>query len=323
MATPNPTHSQGTATQAVAQAPAPQKRPMDVLNDKLKDMRIMEKFENALKENASTFIASVIELCSNDDKLQRCDANSIIREALKAATLHLPINKALGQAFIVPYNNTVTDERGNKVKKYEPTFQIGYKGYYQMAMRTGKYRIINADVVYEGELRKTSKLKGEIDVEGTRTSDKIIGYFAYLETVDGFSKTLYMTVEEMAKHAKRYSKSLMYKKEATVEYLVSLSQLPFQPESAGNVGWLGNFHSMAIKTVMRNLLARYGYLSVDMQKAVVTDDGGEEQAKLPAASEAKVIDVATVDFEEVSPAPVFEAQVQPQAPVAEEIDPGF
>ena len=305
-----------TATTAVAK-----KRPMDLLKDKFKDEKVMEQFNNALKANASTFVASIVELCANDGKLQQCDPNAIIRECLKAATLHLPINKALGQAFIVPFNNTVTDEHGNKVKKYEPTFQIGYKGYYQMAMRTGKYRIINADVVYEGELRKTSKLKGEIDVEGTRTSDKIIGYFAYLETIDGFSKVLYMSVEEMARHAKRYSKSLMYKKEATLEYLISLSQLPFQPESAGNVGWLGNFHSMAIKTVLRNLLSRFGYLTTEeMQKAVVIDDGGEEAPKLTAATtEATVVDVTTVDFEDVSNTPSVEAQ----APKVEEIDPGF
>lgn len=146
----------------------------------------------------------------------------------------------------------------------EPTFQLGYKGYIQLAERSNQYRTINADVVFDGEVRKVNKLTGEIAFDGEKKSDKIIGYFCYFELLNGFSKTLYMTVEQMATHAKRYSKGL--KKETTVESLMKLAELPFSADSK-TVGWLGNFHGMAIKTVIRNLLSKYGYLSIEMQQA--------------------------------------------------------
>ena len=110
---------------------------LDVLKRVLSADSVMAQFKNALSKNASTFVASLIDLYSSDSKLQLCDPNQVVKEALKAAVLHLPINKALGQAFIIPFYNTVTDAKGNKVKKYEPVFQIGYKGLYQLAMRTG------------------------------------------------------------------------------------------------------------------------------------------------------------------------------------------
>lgn len=117
---------------------------------------------------------------------------------------------------------------GKPIQKYikvmEPTFQLGYKGYIQLAERSNQYRTINADVVFDGEVRKVNKLTGEIAFDGEKKSDKIIGYFCYFELLNGFSKTLYMTVEQMATHAKRYSKGL--KKETTVESLMKLAELP-------------------------------------------------------------------------------------------------
>ena len=285
---------------------------------------------DTLKAGAPTFIAAMLELFGSDSKLQKCDPGQVCKEALKAAALRLPINKALGQAFIIAYNNTVTDEHGNKVKRYEPTFQIGYKGLYQLAMRTGQYRIINADVVYEGELRNKSKLTGEIDLDGEKISDNVIGYFAYVELLNGYHKALYMSVEDVAKHAKRYSKALMWSKDVTVQSLMELAKLPVVAES-GNVGWLGNFHGMAVKTVLRNLLGKYGYLSVELQEALEKDDTTSDDKKAlaapnaPAALESnqpQAIDVSTVDYEDVSQAPngVEDAQSEdlPTDP-----DPGF
>lgn len=328
-------HQQPAQTTANAVAPAQQaaplakKSPVNMLNEVLSNKGIRTQLENALKNNASTFCAALIELFSNDTKLQKCDPALVVKEALKAAVLRLPINKSLGQAFIIAYNNTKTLENGRKVKVYEPTFQIGYKGLYQLAMRTGQYRIINADVVYEGELRKKSKLTGEIDLDGERKSDKVIGYFAYIELLTGYHKALYMTVEEVATHAKRYSKALMYAKEVTVETLIGLSLLPVVADS-GSLGWLGNFHGMAIKTVLRNLLSKYGYLSVELQQALDSDEIVETK-KLPAPTASTIpgenaptqiqaLDPETVDFEEVDDdAPATNGDVElPTAP-----DPGF
>lgn len=204
-----------TTQSSTAVAAAPKK--VDVLKSMLNAPSVVEQFQNALAKNAPTFIASVIDLYNGDNKLQLCEPKQVVMEALKAAVLHLPINKSLGFAYIIPFQNSKKDDKGNWIKVYEPVFQMGYKGFIQLAMRTGQYRTINADVVYEGELRKANKLTGEIAFDGEKKSDKVVGYFCYFELLNGFSKTLYMTVEQMAEHAKRYSKGL--KKETTVESL--------------------------------------------------------------------------------------------------------
>lgn len=249
---------------------------------------VKEQFKNALGKNADTFIASVIDLFNSDSKLRECNPNQVVMEALKAAVLHLPINKSLGFAYIIPYSNSypkkdeygrdMIGQDGKKIweKKLEPTFQLGYKGYIQLAMRTGQYRTLNADVVYEGEVRKVSKLTGEIAFDGDKKSDKVIGYFCYFELLNGFAKTLYMTVDQMANHAKRYSKGL--KKEVTVDQLKALADMPVSTDDNKTVGWLGNFHSMGVKTVVRNLLSKFGYLSVEMQTAIADDMRSEEWA---------------------------------------------
>ncbi|MDC2195017.1 recombinase RecT [Bacteroides thetaiotaomicron] len=288
-----------TTQSSTAVAAAPKK--VDVLKNMLNAPSVMEQFNNALAKSAPTFVASVIDLYNGDTNLQQCEPKAVVMEALKAAVLKLPINKALGYAFIIPFNNSVKDDKGNWVKKMVPTFQMGYKGYIQLAMRTGQYRTINADVVYEGELRKANKLTGEIAFDGEKKSDKVVGYFCYFELLNGFSKTLYMTVEQMAEHAKRYSKGL--KKETTVESLLNLSNLPVAPDSK-TVGWMGNFHGMAVKTVIRNLLGKYGYLSVEMQQAIVNDTEGDTSENRDSLvhenGNAQVFDATDVQYEDVS-----------------------
>lgn len=286
-------------TQQSTAVTAPKK--VDVLKNMLNAPSVMEQFNNALAKSAPTFVASVIDLYNGDTNLQQCEPKMVVMEALKAAVLKLPINKALGYAFIIPFNNSVKDDKGNWIKKMVPTFQMGYKGYIQLAMRTGQYRTINADVVYEGELRKVNKLTGEIAFDGEKKSDKVIGYFCYFELLNGFSKTLYMTVEQMAEHAKRYSKGL--KKETTVESLLNLSNLPVATDSK-TVGWMGNFHGMAVKTVIRNLLSKYGYLSIEMQQAIENDTEGDTAENrdnlVHENGNAQVFDATDVQYEEVS-----------------------
>jgi len=218
-------------------------KPIDKLKHILAAQSVKEQFEAVLKENAGAFVASIIDLYNTDRTLQMCDPKNVVMEALKAASLKLPINKQLGFAWIVPY-------RDGKTGQYIPTFQLGYKGYVQLCMRTGAYRYINADVVYEGELVKHDKLTGEIEIDPTkRTSDKKIGYFAFIETLNGFRKTLYMTVDEVTKHAQQYSKSYGSK----------------------NSVWATDFDAMALKTCLRLLLSKYGIMSVEMQRAYIED----------------------------------------------------
>lgn len=310
-----------TATSQAGQV-AKKQRGVDLLKNMLNAESVQAQFKNALGKNSGTFVASVIDLYNGDKSLQQCEPKAVVMEALKAAVLHLPINKALGYAFIIPFNNNrkvkYTDEQGVERERWEkvmePTFQIGYKGLIQLAMRTGQYRTLNADAVYEGELRKVNKLTGEIAFDGERTSDKVVGYFCYFELLNGFSKTLYMTVEQMAMHAKRFSKGL--KKETTVESLINLAALPVSDSNA--VGWMGNFHGMAIKTVIRNLLSRYGYLSVEMQNAIADDYEGETSGSTPEDQTPVVMDAEAVVYEDVSQQGQLPAPAAPQ-----EVDPGY
>ena len=218
-------------------------KPIDRLKNILAAESVQEQFKSVLRENAGAFVASIIDLYNTDKTLQLCDPKNVVMEALKAASLKLPINKQLGFAWIVPY-------RDGKTGQYIPSFQLGYKGYIQLCMRTGAYRYINADVVYEGELVKHDKLTGEIEIDPSkRTSDKKIGYFAFIETLNGFRKTLYMSVEEVTKHAQQYSKSYGSK----------------------NSVWASDFDAMALKTCLRLLLSKYGVMSVEMQRAYIED----------------------------------------------------
>lgn len=287
MAENNATNATAPANSGAVPAPKVNEKTLE-LKKILNADSVQEQFKNAMGKAAPSFIASVIDLFNSDSKLRECNPTQVVAEALKAAVLKLPINKSLGFAYIIPYNNSypkkdqyghdMIDQKGNKIweKKMEPTFQLGYKGYIQLAMRTGQYRTLNADVVYDGEVRQVSKLTGEIAFDGEKKSDKVAGYFCYFELLNGFSKTLYMTVDQMAKHAKRYSKGL--KKEVTVEQLIALADMPVSTDDSKTVGWLGNFHSMGIKTVVRNLLSKYGYLSIEMQTAIADDLRSEEWA---------------------------------------------
>ena len=267
---------------------------------------VQEQFKNALKENSSLFVASIIDLYNGDKSLQTCNPNAIISEALKAAVLDLPINKALGFAYIVVYNNKVkrTDPQTGRevwIKEPTPTFIPGYKGYIQLAMRTGQYRTINADVVYEGELQQANKLTGEINLNGQRKSDKVIGYFCYFELLNGYSKMLYMTVEDMAKYAKKYSPSMPG--DTKIEDLIKLAN---SEPAAKKVGWMGNFNDMALKTVIRRLISKYGYMSVKMQSAIASDIRSEQittadrnEMIAEGSRETVAIDTVNVQFEEV------------------------
>lgn len=301
---------------------AKQPKKVDILKNMLSAESVQAQFKNALGKNSGTFVASVIDLYNGDSNLQKCEPKQVVMEALKAAVLHLPINKALGYAYIIPFNNKKKikekDERGNERERevyvVEPTFQMGYKGYVQLAMRTGQYRTLNADVVYKGELRKVNKLTGEIAFDGEKTSDEVIGYFCYFELLNGFSKTLYMTVEQMAIHAKKYSKGL--KKTTTVDSLIDLAKLPVVAES-NVVGWSGNFHGMAIKTVIRNLLSKYGYLSVEMQNAMADDLEGDTNFNANSSEEIRqVIDGEAVVYEDVT-------KQLPEKTATTEPDPGY
>lgn len=220
-----------------AQQPTTALQRIDTLKVALNDNFVQSQMTAVLKDNAQSFAASLIELYSNDKYLQECDPKQVIMQALKAAALKLPVIKTLGYAWIVAY-------------KGAPQFQIGWKGLLQLAIRTGEFRIINADKVYEGEYRTTNRLTGEFDLSGMATSETVIGYFAHFELKNGFSKTLYMSKERVTSHAAKYSKSF----------------------NTAGTPWKTEFDAMAIKTVLVNLLKKWAPLSVEMQEAIAGDE---------------------------------------------------
>lgn len=293
--------TQSAQTAAVATR---QQKPIELLKSNLNAPSVQAQFKNALGDNKDMFVASLIDLFTSDANLQRCNPNSLIAEALRAATLKLPLNKSLGFAYIVPY-------------KGQPTFTMGYKGYIQLAMRTGQYKTINADVVFEGELKNVDKLSGSIDFSGAKSSDKVVGYFAHFELLNGFTKTLYMTVEEMAAYAKKNSPSIG--KDTTIEDLIKRANSPMNSKS---LGW-SDFNAMAIKTVIRRLLGKYGYLSVEMQGMVAKENEMEQMQmrdNLTANAVSQSVAIENVEFETVEEEAAQE-QPQPQEEAAKEEQP--
>lgn len=232
--------------------------PADKLSLVLSSGQIRSQFDNCLREKAPAFIASLIDLYSGDSYLRECDPQAVAMEALKAATLDLPINKQLGFAYIVPYRT-----KGVLV----PQFQIGWKGYNQLAQRSGLYKVINAAVIPEGLVVKEDWITGEIAVAGEPTSRKAQGYLAHFSLLNGFKKTLYMSKEDVEYHAKRYSKSY----------------------NSDSSAWQTNFDEMAKKTCLRLLLGKYGPMSTEMQQAF-TQSGDESE--LDEAFEDEVKDKA-------------------------------
>lgn len=197
---------------------------------------IRAKFEEMLGKRASQFITSVLQIANSNEYLKNADPESIYNAAATAATLDLPLNNNLGFAYIIPY--------GKKAQ-----FQMGYKGFIQLAQRSGKFKAIYASKVCEGQLIEEDPLKGFIFDWKAKKSDIVIGYAARFELLNGFESILYMTISDLQKHGKKYSQTF----------------------KAGGGLWSTDFESMAIKTVIKQLLSKYAPLSIEMQTAVIAD----------------------------------------------------
>lgn len=263
--------------------------------------------KNTLKENAGTFCTSLMELFSSDDKLQQCDANALMAEVLKAASLHLPLNKQLGQCYILPFKNHGV---------MTPTVVIGTRGYLNLALRTGKYETINSDVVYEGELKGYDKVTGNLDLSGERVSNKPIGYFAYFKQKTGYSKILYMTLKEVCLYAKAYSPTVKFNNNLDAEKLEEMAIKQSVAGGGDGVGWVSNFESMALKTVLRRLLSKWGDLSIENVDVTAIDEApsAEVQRDMEFTEVKEVIEVDAETGEIKKDAPKIEQSKQTSQP---------
>lgn len=206
---------------------------------------IKAKFQEMLGKKAQGFITSVLQIVASNSLLTKADPASIYNAAAVAATLDLPLNNNLGFAYIVPYNQKQTDNTYKQVAQ----FQLGYKGFIQLAQRSGQFKTIGASPIYKGQIKENNPLTG-IVFDFTVESEEIVGYAAYFKLLNGFEKTIYMTLAQLKSHGTKYSQT--YKK--------------------GYGLWKDDFDAMAIKTVIKLLLAKYAPLSIEMlQQAIITD----------------------------------------------------
>lgn len=206
-----------------------------------------KRFDELLGARAPQFVSSIVSLVNGDANLRTAFAQSpvtVIQSALKAATYDLPVDPALGYAYIVPFNNMKDGE-----KKVEATFIIGYKGMIQLAQRTGAYKTINVIDVREGELKSYNRLTEEVEFEfiedeDERIAKEIIGWCGYFKLVNGAVKTIYMTKKQIIAHEEKNRKGKYMGK-----------------------GWREDFNAMAEKTVLRKLIGKWGLMSIQYQKA--------------------------------------------------------
>lgn len=263
--------------------------------------------QNTMKENKGAFTTSLMELFTSDPQLMQCDPNALMGEAVKAAGLRLPINKQLGQAYIVVFNNK--DKATGKIIP-TPTLIIGTKGYINLALRTNKYVNINKGTVYEGEFVGFDKVTGLLDISGEKISDVPVGYFAYFKQKSGFEKIMYMTIDEVCKFAKTYAPTVKFSK-TTWQELKELAIKQSVEGKGGGLGWYAGFQDMAEKTVLRQLLSTWGELSVDAEQVINADErpSAIQQRDEEFAEDKKVIvvDAETGEIKE----PAGESNAQP------------
>lgn len=240
-------------------------------------------------KDGAKFISSIVSAVNNNPALQECTNKSILSAALLGHSLNLSPSPQLGQFYMIPFN----DKNEGKVAQ----FQLGYKGYIQLAIRSGEYKKLNVVAIKEGELIKFDPLNEEIEVnliedEEEREAAPTIGYYAMFEYTNGFKKALYWSKKKMEQHALKYSKGYAAKK--------------------GYTFWEKDFDGMAYKTMLRQLISKWGIMSIDMQNAIDSDmaviheDGTktyvenepeevQEEEKQPIEAEFKEVDGEQVE----------------------------
>lgn len=250
---------------------------------------------NTLKDQnrAQRFIAAITSAVAVNPSLQECDPATILSGALLGESLGLSPSPQLGQYYLVPYDNR---KKGCK----DAQFQMGYKGYIQLALRSGCYKRLNVISVKAGELLRFDPLTEDIELrpiqdECEREKAATIGYLAMFEYLNGFRKTLYWSREKMINHADRYSPA--FSKEATFGKYPKVS---FADYCAGNYPksddwkyssfWYKNFDAMAYKTMLRQLISKWGIMSVELQMAFEEDSKQEQDAEYLQAEEPKLPD---------------------------------
>ena len=238
---------------------------VDQVKSAISSDKVKKKFAEVLGKKAPQFLASITNTVIGSSQLQKCDATSIMSAAFVAATYDLPIDSNLGFAAIVPYNNSKWNPQTRQYDKHmEAQFQIMYKGFIQLAIRSGYYKRMNYAVVYEDELKSYNPITGEIEfvedfsqctLRAQGVEETVAGYYARFELTTGYVQELFMSRQTVDNHARKYSQAYRYDIK----------------EGKKSSKWSTDFQSMALKTVIKLLLSKWGILSVDMQRAIQDD----------------------------------------------------
>ena len=205
---------------------------------------VKARFQDVLHGKENEFVASLLSVVSNNKLLTKASNQSIMTAAMKAAVLNLPIEPSLGQAYIVPYGQ-------------EAQFQLGYKGLLQLAQRSGKYKSITSGVVYKSQFVSYNPLFEDLEIDFTQPQDEVVGYFAAFKLLNGFEKVTYWTKDQAQAHGKRFSKTF------------------------NNGPWKTDFDAMAQKTLLKQIISKYGPLSIEMEQAIVADNETENEKAAP------------------------------------------
>lgn len=224
---------------------------LKAFNQKLSNPKTQEYLQTVLGEKKSSFVNNLTALVAGSKQLQECNAMSVMYAAIKATALDLPLDPNLGFAYVIPYKN-------NRESNTEAQFQIGYKGFIQLAMRSGQYKTINVRDVRDGEIVGEDFVSGNLHfkkLSSCRESVPVVGYVAFFQLVNGFEKMMFWTVDEIKQHAMTYSKTYG----SVIKSIREASK------------WTTDFDAMAKKTALKLLLSKYGILSVEMKNAITND----------------------------------------------------
>lgn len=248
---------------------------------------------NTLKDQkrAQRFIAAITSAVAINPALQECDPSTILSGALLGESLGLSPSPQLGQYYLVPYDNK---KKGCK----DAQFQMGYKGYVQLALRSGYYKRLNVIAVKSGELVRFDPLTEEIELNVIQDDDErekapTVGYLAMFEYLNGFKKTIYWSREKMINHADRYSPAFSknatggkYPKVSFEDYCAK--NYPRGDEWKYSSFWYKDFDGMAFKTMLRQLISKWGVMSIDLQKAFEEDSRQEQDVEYVQEDEPKL-----------------------------------
>lgn len=269
---------------------------LPALKNALSTDGVKNRFNEMLGKKSAGFITSITSVVQNNDLLQKADVNSIILAAAQAASLDLPINPNLGLAAIIPFND-------KKKNQCVATFQIMRDGWVDLCLRTGQFEYIVNEIVYEGEIVEKNRFTDTYVFDETkRKSNKIVGYMAGFKLVNGYRKTVYMTVDEVKAHGKQYSQTFR----------------------KGFGLWVDNFNAMALKTTLKMLLKKFAPKSIDSivaaieadqasfkgdidnPQAVYVDTDNSKDVEVTDFEEAEVVEEVKVEASQVAQQPQIE-----------------